>query len=173
MLRNVIESSLSSHGQRSPGPDSRARLRHGACWQVPGGHVFRQWSRAGHRPKRKLTIGYHFHVPTTCEDSLVLLGDFIAHFGNDSETWRRVVRENGPPYLNLSIFLLLDCAPYRLPITNTMFQNKGVHMWHQDTIGHRSMIDFFIVSPHLQNHVLDTRVKRGAELSTYHYLMAS
>ena len=34
------------------------------------------------------------------------------------------------------------------------------------------MIDFVVVSD-LQPHVLDTRLKRGAELSTDHYLVVS
>ncbi|KAI3369421.1 hypothetical protein L3Q82_007646 [Scortum barcoo] len=49
-----------------------------------------------------------------------------------------------------------------------MFEHKGVHQctWHQDTLGRRSMIDFVVVSSDLRPYVLDTRVKRGAELST-------
>ena len=35
------------------------------------------------------------------------------------------------------------------------------------------MIDFVIVSSHLRRHVLDTRVKRGADLSTDHHLVVS
>ncbi|KAI3375841.1 hypothetical protein L3Q82_004117 [Scortum barcoo] len=48
----------------------------------------------------------------------------------------------------------------------TMFEHKGVHQctWHQDTLGRRSMIDFVVVSSDLRPYVLDTRVKRGAEL---------
>ncbi|KAK0146684.1 Craniofacial development protein 2 [Merluccius polli] len=98
-------------------------------------------------------------------DSLVLLGDFNWEGGR-----------NGPPDLNPSGVQLLDfCARHRLSITNTMFKHKGVHMctWDQDTLGRSSMIDFVVVSSDLRPHVLDTRAKRGAELSTDHHLVVS
>ncbi|KAK3509001.1 hypothetical protein QTP70_015948 [Hemibagrus guttatus] len=56
-----------------------------------------------------------------------------------------------------------------------MYKHKGAHQytWYQDTLGRRSMIDLVIVSSDLRPHVLDTQVKRGAELSTDHHLVVS
>ena len=117
-------------GMVSPGAHPGARPGVGACRQV-----------------------------TPTRDSVALLGDFNAHVGSDSVTWRGVIGRNSLPNLNpggvLDFF-----ASHSLSITNTMFKHKEVHMctWHQDALGQRSMIDFTVIS--------SDRLRRGKQFST-------
>ena len=114
----------------------------------------------------KLMAGFSKNLEVELEralitDSIFLLGDLNVHVGNDSETWRAVIGRNSLPHLNLIGVQLLDfCASHSLSITN-MFSLNSVHKcsWHQHKRGHQSMID--------------TQVKKGAELSTDHHLVVS
>ena len=46
----------------------------------------------------------------TTGDSMIILGDFNTHVGNDSETWRGVIRRNRLPDLGLSGVIGLLCS---------------------------------------------------------------
>lgn len=85
----------------------------------------------------------------------------------DSVTWRGWVGRDGLPDLNLSGVLLLDFSD-RSSLSMIMFEHMSVHKctWHQDALCRRSLIDFVVVSADLWPYVLDTGVKRWAELST-------
>ena len=109
-------------------------------------------------------------------DSIVLLGDFNTHVGNDAQTWKDVIRKKGDSDINAHGRLLRDfCAGGRLSIMNTFFHHKDIHKytWYRlgDSATQKSLIDLFVVSDDLRKSVMDVCVKRGAELSTDHHLV--
>jgi hypothetical protein len=107
-------------------------------------------------------------------ESVLIMGDFNAHVGSDSQTWSGVIGRNGDPDLNANGVKLLDfCCGNGMSIMNTYFQHRDIHKytWYRDTVGQKSMIDFFIASSGLRERILDVCVKRGAELSTDHHLV--
>ncbi|KAI3355349.1 hypothetical protein L3Q82_017891 [Scortum barcoo] len=118
-----------------------------------------------------------FPAPWVGDRSLAVVCAYWAEQQYRVPAFLESLGESGSPDLNPSGVLLLDfCAGHSLSITNTMFESIRVSIsatWHQDTLGRRSMIDFVVVSSDLRPYVLDTRVKRGAELSTDHHLVVS
>ena len=107
-------------------------------------------------------------------ESTVLMGDFNAHVGTDTDTWKGVIGKHGVTGLNENgRYLLQLCCSNGLRIMNTFFQHREVHKytWYRPSMDQKSLIDFCIVSSDLFSDVLDVRVKRGAELSTDHHLV--
>ena len=107
-------------------------------------------------------------------ESTVLMGDFNARVGTDTDTWKGVIGKHGVTGLNENgRYLLQLCCSNGFRIMNTFFQHREVHKytWYRPSMDQKSLIDFCIVSSDLFSDVLDVRVKRGAELSTDHHLV--
>ena len=113
-------------------------------------------------------------LQVSATESTVLMGDFNAHVGTDTDTWKGVIGKHGVTELNENgRYLLQLCCSNGLRIMNTFFQHREVHKytWYRPNMDQKSLIDFCIVSSDLFFDVLDVRVKRGAELSTDHHLV--
>ena len=101
----------------------------------------------------------------------VLLGDFNAHVGIDNAICKGVIGQHGDPdiYKNERCFCLLQfCVTNGLHIMNTFFQPKRIHKytWYRDSLGQRSLIDFWIVSADLFLTASDVRIQRVVNWSS-------
>ncbi|KAK4876876.1 hypothetical protein RN001_009382 [Aquatica leii] len=69
---------------------------------------------------------------------------------------------------------LIDlCVGNYLVITNTKFMHKDIHKYTREvrSRNENSIIDYFIVNTENWNRVKDVRVKRNAEIGSYHFLL--
>ena len=103
---------------------------------------------------------------------IVLLGDLNARVGisDDSE----IVGRYGEINLNDNGIKLVEiCEQHKLKILNGFFNHKDIHKytWHQDTRGLKTIIDYIITKQDTKWVVRDTRVYRGVECGTDHYLL--
>ena len=68
--------------------------------------------------------------------------------------------------------LLWDfCAYNKLKIINSFYKHKDIYKFTWEECGCKSIIHYAIVNKLIWPHIWDTRVYRGAELDTDHYLL--
>ena len=82
-------------------------------------------------------------------ESTILIGDFNAHVGADTDTWKGVMAKHGVTRLNENgRYLLQLCGSNGFRIMNTFFQHREVHecTWYRPSMDLKSLIDFCIVS---------------------------
>ena len=109
-------------------------------------------------------------------DKLILLGDFNARVGTEHLAWAGVIGRHGTGKMNDNGHRLLSlCAQNELFITNTGFMLKPIHKgtWTHPRSKHVHMLDYVITRKRDRQDVLITRVMRGAECWTDHYLVRS
>ena len=102
------------------------------------------------------------------------MGDFNAHVGTDTDTWKGVIGKHGVTRLTENgRYLLQLCCSNGLRIMNAFFQHRYIYKntWYRPSMDQNYLKDFCIVSSDLFYDVLDVRVKQGAELPTDHHLV--
>ena len=114
-------------------------------------------------------------IPPT--DMIVVLGDFNAHVGTDTNTWHTVLGPHGVGQVNGNGQRLLDFCDTNKLLINTWYRHKSKHQctWYRN--GDRSnpghMIDYVLISAKYRSSILDTRVYRGVHHQSDHELVVS
>ena len=106
-------------------------------------------------------------------DKVVLMGDFNARVGRDSNTWKCLGR-HGVGKMNSNGLLLLQlCEEFDLRIANTCFQHKGDHIttWMHPRSKTWHLIDYIIVRNRDISDVCNVKSFHGCECWTDHALV--
>lgn len=99
------------------------------------------------------------HIPKS--HRIILLGDFNARVGKNSDIWPNVIGRHGVGNINGNGELLLTkCVEHDLTITNTQFRqrNKYKGTWRHPRSGHWHMIDYVIVR---RKHLKEVKITKA------------
>ncbi|CAK1588972.1 unnamed protein product, partial [Parnassius mnemosyne] len=105
-------------------------------------------------------------------ENIIMLGDFNGRVGVKRSGYERILGTFGDERINENgEDLLTVCVEKNLFVANTFFRHKRIHMYTWERGDDRSMIDFIIVDERMRSAVVDTRVYRGSNVGTDHYLV--
>ena len=109
-------------------------------------------------------------------DFIILMGDFNAKTGKESDVWRNNLEKFGAGDCNDNGKRLLKmCCNNSLCITNTHFKQKSAHRntWQSPDDKTCNLMDYIITRNERLTSFCNTRVFRGAEIHSDHYLVVS
>ena len=111
---------------------------------------------------------------TPADDKVIILGDFNAIVGQDTDSWKGVLGRHGVGNYNDNGRLLLElCTEEQFVITNTIFYQKdGLKTtWIHPQSKHWILIDYVLVYKHDLKDIIHTKVMPSAECHTDHRLV--
>lgn len=112
----------------------------------------------------------------TAKGRLYIIGDFNSRVGMSDEEYRTVIGKWGENVRNDNGRRMIDfCLVNNLIITNTFFQHKDIHKYTREMLSRneRSIIDYIVIERQYRKTLIDTRVKRGPEIGSDHFVVVS
>ncbi|XP_072048524.1 uncharacterized protein [Amphiura filiformis] len=104
----------------------------------------------------------------------MVLGDLNARVGSDIATWPCILGNHGRGACNSNGELLLSfCAENQMAVTNTYFQmpDKWYYSWQHPRSKRFHLLDYVLTRQRDICDITSTRVMRGADCSTDHFLV--
>ena len=158
-----------------PTASSPCAYRSGTSTHVPRSSVYSPTLKSEPAEKDRFYSDLRSLIQSTpADDKVVILGDFNARVGQDSEAWKGVLGKHGVGNCNEKGRLLLEfCAEKQFTITNTIFQQKNSlkTTWMHPRSKNWHLIDYVLVRQRDIQDVCHTRVMPSAECYTDHRLV--
>ena len=107
-------------------------------------------------------------------DIKIVMGDFNAKVGKYEESRREIMGRHGVGTMNNNGEKVINfCEQNNLVITGTCFPHKRIHLatWKSPDGKITNQIDHVLISQQHRTYVMDTRVMRGADVASDHYLL--
>lgn len=108
--------------------------------------------------------------------TVVILGDFNGRVGRRDSMYKEVMGPFGEDIRNNNGERLLNfCILNNMLVTNTLFEHKNIHRYTREmsSRGEKSIIDYILVQKEKRAIVLDTKVRRGPEIGSDHYVVTA
>lgn len=107
---------------------------------------------------------------------VIIVGDLNGRVGRRDEESGETIGNQGETTRNNNGKRLIEyCMMNNLIITNTFFAHKDIHNYTREVVSRkeRSIIDYVMINNEFRRNIKDTRVRRGCEISSDHYLVLS
>jgi len=109
-------------------------------------------------------------------DMLILMGDLNAKVGSDNNHFERVLGKEGCGVMNENGLRLVElCAEHNLVVGGSLFKHPAIHKltWLSPNNRDQNQIDHIMVNGTWWRSLLDVKVRRGADVSSDHFLVTA